>query len=528
MFAKLFKDRTLLFLLTVIFIFASPLVFIGFHQNHDSITHLARAAQYVLAIKDGQFPPRWAPTSNYGFGSPFFILYYPLSGVIMAILYLVGLNLEYSYILFSFFVFFVGPISFYYLVKTNFDKKIAFFSSIVYLFLPYRYLTLYVRGGVGEFLAFSLIPLLFLLQEKKRPVLTGIIFALIVLSHNAIALLTLPLFLAYFFLKDKTFFKPLLPLLIGLSLSAYFWIPALFENKYTQFLYYFGNMYKEHFTKIPSLLYSPWGFGTDVNKMGGLSPQIGILAFIILVSSFAYLFKKKLRQKPIIVFWILIFLTGIFLSTSVSTPFWQAFDFLKRFQFPWRFTILSSLSAVMLAPYVFKNLNEKIVITLLIVFGVFSLQFIQLPKRVHNPDSYYFSYPGSTYFHGEGTTIWTQGDPFKPAKNQIELIGGEARIYGLNKKTTRHNFIVDAKTKTSILDNTIYYPGWKVYVNGYATPIEFQDVNHKGFITFNTPAGKNDVKVVFEETKMRLISDIITLASVLLVGVYFLKKLIKR
>lgn len=525
MFTKLFKDKLLFILLLIVFIFASPLIFIGFHQNHDSITHLARAAQYVLALSDGQFPPRWAPTSNYGFGSPFFILYYPLSGIIVALLYMAGLNMEFSYILFSLFTFFLGPVSIYYLFKKTFGEKIALFASIFYLLLPYRYLTLYVRGGVGEFLAYSLIPLLFLFQQKKQTVFAGIVFALIILSHNAIALFTLPLFFVYSYLFKKNLSKSILAIFLGLGLSAFFWIPALFETKYTQFLYYFGNMYKEHFPKFLSLLYSPWGFGPDVNKPSGLSPQIGIFAFIILLSSLFLLFNKKFKQKPQIIFWVVVFISGVFLALSISLPIWQMSDFLKRFQFPWRFVFLPSLASAMLAPFVFKFLNEKITIILLFMFMLFSLQFIQLQKPIHNPNRYYFSYPGSTYFHGEGTTIWTQGDPYTYAKSQIELIGGEAKIYGLNKKTTKHEFTVDAKTPTSILDNTIYYPGWKVYINGNETPIEFQDVNHKGFITFNTPIGKNEVKVVFEETKIRLISDIISLVSVIAVGLLLLKKL---
>lgn len=517
---------------------ASPLIFVGFHQNHDSVTHLARGAQYVMAIKDGQLPPRWAPTSNFGHGSPFFIFYYPLTGYIIALLYLVGFSLENAYLFFSFVTFLIGPLAFYFWTRQLFNKQTAFFAAVVYILLPYRFLTHYVRGGIGEFFAFSLAPFLFLLLElwkkkkNSRYILTaGILFALIVLSHNAVALLVMPIILVYSLMSGKkVFLATFTSVFIGLLLSAYFWIPALVEGKYTQFSFYFGSMFKEHFSTLSNLIYSPWGFGPDINKTGGLSAQIGILAFILVFVAIFFLVKKKFgRERKYVIFWLSIFFAGIFISTQSSEPLWNAISFLKRFQFPWRFTLLPSLAAAALSPYLFVHIKNKTLISIvLFIFGIIALQFLALPNNMRFSDKYYFSYPGSTYYHGEGTTVWTAGDPFAYAKSQIELIGGNAQIRNLKKTSIAHSFTVEATSSAIILDNTIYFPGWTVYVNEKERPIQFQDPEHKGFITFTVDKGLNHVKVVFTETKIRFLSDIISLCSFIVIVVWIFFMLVKK
>jgi hypothetical protein len=80
-----------------------------------------------------------------------------------------------------------------------------------------------------------------------------------------------------------------------------------------------------------------------------------------------------------------------------------------------------------------------------------------------------------------------------------------------------------------ILDNTAYFPGWEVTVDGIKAPIQFQDMNHRGLITFNVPNGEHSVKVVFKETPIRLLSDIVSVISlVLIVGILLLRNRLKK
>ncbi len=50
------------FILSVIV--AGPLFHKGFYPSHDGELHLARVAAYSQALKNGQFPVRWAADLN--------------------------------------------------------------------------------------------------------------------------------------------------------------------------------------------------------------------------------------------------------------------------------------------------------------------------------------------------------------------------------------------------------------------------------------------------------------------------------
>ena len=521
------KNIILLVLLSLVALL--PILTGGMFLSHDTVTHAARSAMYANAISDGQFLPRWAEYANYGFGSPFFIFYYPLTGYTTALLYLAGMSIESSLLLISAICFVIGPVFFYLWIRKLFkSEEIAFFSSVFFLALPNRFLTLHVRGGIGELLGLSLLPLIFYCIEKfedKKHAQTifflSISYALLVLSHNGVSLMFTPIILLYSAFR-KGFIRTSISLALGLLLSAFFWVPAFFEAKYTAGLHYFGDMYAEHFAPIISFIYSPWGFGPDVNKTGGLSPQIGIFGFLTVGLILYLLFKKKLQnEKRVVVFWIFCFAFGLFMATSYSDILWRNLDFLKKFQFPWRFISVPSFAVAALSPYILLKIkNKKIVIGLITMLLLFSLQFVRVSKNINYPDSYYFAYEGSTYFHNEGTTIWSAGDPSERKQFQIELIGGEAEISNILKKGILHSFEINAKTPSIILDNTIYFPGWEAYIDEKKTVIEYQDPNNRGLITFTVPEGKHQVVVKFGETKLRLLADTLSVIGIVTFAVF--------
>ena len=140
-------------------------------------------------------------------------------------------------------------------------------------------------------------------------------------------------------------------------------------------------------------------------------------------------------------------------------------------------------------------------------------------------ENLYFNYYGSGAFHNEATTVWVAGDFYKFPKKRIEIIGGNGEIKNLNKKSNIHTFEANGKSSLQILDNTTYFPGWRVEVDGAKVPIQFQDPNHRGLITFDVPKGRHIVKVAFGESPIRLLSDIISLLGFfLLIAIILFKE----
>jgi len=533
------RNAFIIFLLLIGLIFSIPLFHQGFYLSHDGQAHVARFAAYIKAFSDGQFPFRFAGTLNYGYGSPVLNFYYPLPGAIAIPFHFLGISLENIFKASIIFSFILSFFSFYLWIKELLkDEGLAFLGGVLYGLTPYHFLNLYVRGGIAEQIAYAFVPFVFLFIEKaisnkniKYSIIGGIFYALVILSHNSVSLLFSPIFLFYSIIRAKDIrglALTLLILFIGLSLASFFWIPAIMEAKYTNAKLFIGDMFKYHFPSVQSLIYSKWGFGPDVNKPGGLSPQIGIINWAIILISISSIFLKNLFRKETY-FWIIVFLITVFLTLSVSTFIWYYLPLLSNLQFPWRIVGISSFAAVVLGVIAVKNFDRKIRLLLFLAVIVYSLQFLKINYTKSKPDSFYFNYPGTTYYHGEASPIWTAGDFGEFPKSTLEIISGKGSYIQNLHKSNLHVFTFNAKTNIRVVDNTVYFPGWQVLVDNKASPIQFQDPNHRGLITFDVPKGKHVAMVVIKETGLRLFSDLISIFSLLFIVILFvLRKKINK
>ena len=71
------------------------------------------------------------------------------------------------------------------------------------------------------------------------------------------------------------------------------------------------------------------------------------------------------------------------------------------------------------------------------------------------------------------------------------------------------------------MDNTVYFPGWQVEVDGNKAPIQFQDPNYRGLITFNVPKGMHNIEVIFGESPVRVVSNYLSLLGLVAVVILF-------
>ncbi len=511
-------------LLLISFLFLFPLFHLGLYESHDGSAHIARFAAYYQAFQDGQLLPRWAGNLNFGYGTPLFIFYYPLPGYLASIIHLFGINFEDTFKLLISASFLTAPVTFYLWAKTLFRKEVAFVGALLYGFAPYHFLDLYVRGDVAELVSFAFVPIVFwgiekFIHEKKLMYLSigAVAYGVLVLSHNGVSLMFSPVFAFYALLRSKdirTFFKSLVILFLGLLAAAWFWLPALYESKYTNAALFIGDMYKNHFPVWYELITSPWGFGADVRTVGGLSPQIGILPLLFVLGSIFILVKQKKKDRMILG-WLAILLAAVFITLPLSTILWEKLPLLSKFEFPWRFTGLSSFSASVLGCYFLSSLKQKkILIFVVILILAFSIPFATVKGYVTHNDAFYQEYTGTTDYHGAASTLWTAGNPSAPAKAPIEIIAGKGIITQKKRLTDVHSVIVDAKEQVTILDNTQYFPGWEAYLDGKKVPIEFQNQQHPGLITVHVPVGKHEIITKFTESPVRLFADILSVIGV--------------
>ena len=69
-------------------------------------------------------------------------------------------------------------------------------------------------------------------------------------------------------------------------------------------------------------------------------------------------------------------------------------------------------------------------------------------------------------------------------------------------------------------------------VDGKPQVIEFQDQNHRGLITFYVNKGEHSINILYEETKIRKLANIISLVSLVslltVLGLFLFKSRVKK
>jgi hypothetical protein len=320
-------------------------------------------------------------------------------------------------------------------------------------------------------------------------------------------------------------------LLAGFLLSAFFTLPAFFEGKFTLRDIVTGGEYKSRFVSLPALINGPWSYGGS----GVFSVQLGIvnlIALILLPLTFLRLKKNVLLARILFIFFIC-FVTSIFLMLPQSDFLYKIFTILQKFQFPWRFLSLSVFTlSVFGAGFIYalkSEIHRKIALTFIIILVLATTSNYWKAKGFSiKPESFYSNVYYGTTDTGESAPIWSVRFMEKEPKAHMEVFDGKAIIQEVSRSSIKHSYKVSVISDVALIkDNTVYFPSWIVFVNGKKVPIQFQNPNQRGLITFSLGKGEYMVDVVFKDTKLRIISDLISIFTFVLltvVGLIFVKK----
>ena len=148
-----------LFCLVIALLSLAPYWTHGVNLEHDTCFHLSRIEGLARSFKDGNYMPRIYPykNNNFGYASPLFYCDFFL--IIPALLYNAGLSLARSYqfllLLCSFFsAWYMGKLT----MKLSRQQPAMYLAAFLYVFSLYRFTDIYVRGALGEVLAFVFMP----------------------------------------------------------------------------------------------------------------------------------------------------------------------------------------------------------------------------------------------------------------------------------------------------------------------------------------------------------------------------------
>jgi uncharacterized membrane protein len=517
----------------------------GLPVTHDGQDHVARIANFYQNLTDGVFIPRWGGNLNWGYGHPVLMFLYPLPSYFASVFSFFSFSFVDSLKIVFALSFVASGYTMYLWIREESGKLAGIVSGLLYTIAPYRFVDLFVRGAIGEHVAFIFPPLvlyfslkLFRTDEKRYFWYAAFAFAALILSHNAISLMFIPLIMLYILYlvgqmkyKRRYLFSLLGIPLLGFGLSAFFWLPALLEGKYTLRDIVTAGDYSSRFVPWQDFFYGSWSYGgTQL-----LSKQIGIAQWFVIICGFISLFviKRQKSKKPFLGVLLAIFFFSLFIMTSSSAFVWHHVSLLAKFQFPWRFLSLSVFTAAAIGGILWAYLPLKRQIVLLgllvLVLIITTDSYWHANTYLERSQQFYSSVYNGTTDTGESSPIWSVRFMEKRPVRHMELIDGDATIIERTRTSTAHIYTITAKGRSLIKENTIYFPGWHIFVDGTEVHVEFQDQHYRGIMTFFIEQGIHTVEVRFIDTKLRTIANFISLGCLcILIGWLILKSTIWR
>jgi hypothetical protein len=388
-----------------------PILFRGPSCGHDFDFHVLSWLEASTQFAHLHYP-RWAYTPAFNAGEPRFLFYPPLSWALGAIL---GLILPWTLVppAFTFIALALSGFTAHALARRYASANAATLAAILYLLNPYLLFTAYERTAYGELLAAAWLPLLLAaaLAPRIRMLPLALPIALLwltnapaaVMSCYALAILTLlrlalpsrssnnfrhserseePLYLPSSLQPKAAETRRDLALttiaatLLGLTLSAFYLLPAAYERRYIQ-----SDMATISGMRIAdnTLFHHMLPVTDDTLAHDAVLHTASLIAILILAAiliAIATLWVPHPRgaregsdnlespgkaTTPLILLTLLL----IFLLTPISLPIWSHTPELRFLQFPWRLTAILSTILLLFAARALTRLKLSTITTAL-------------------------------------------------------------------------------------------------------------------------------------------------------------------
>jgi uncharacterized membrane protein len=498
------------FVILAVLTAVSPLFGRKYIPTHDGEYHIIRIVEFSRMLGAGYIIPRWAPDLNSGYGIPVFNFHYPLPNYIGSFVrFFTGdavtafqISMGLGYIALA--------AAAYMWLFSMFGAVPAAVGSVVAAFVPYVFVDMYVRGSIGEIWAAAFLFTCLYFLEKKKTVWFAVVYGLLILSHNIMAMLYTPFILGVALIRNK---KAVLWMLGGIGLSAFFWLPALLESKYVVGLNTVN--FREHFARVYELLVPSWGTqfsgtGSFGNK---ISFQIGIVPILAMAGA---LYSSRTK---ILIYFISFFAVCVLFMLPLSAPVWECIKPLQLMQYPWRllsFVIpVSGFSAAVWASSLKRPLWGVLLAVLAIALAAsYARPVLYAPRS----EAYYMSRTnftdGTSSMGNSFSTIWTGWKGTRPI-SPVAVTNGQITAQSQSKHLDKE-FTVFMDKDGNITVNTLYFPGWIATVDLKDVPIQYSE---DGIIRISVPRGRHAIRVRFTDTPVRRAGNIISIVSVAVLAV---------
>ena len=482
----------------------------------------------------------WFPDCCFGYGYPFLTFYAPLGFYVAAIFHFI-FALDYgpaTKLSFYTSIYLSGLLMYAFVYTVGSRERWprlawwALAAASVYALTRYHLTDVFVRDVMGESWAWATLPGVYWGMEvaRRRPwlgiLLVSSMYAGLLLSHNITALWGSLFIAIYPLLTARDLRWPSIVAgggLLGVTMSAFFWYPALKLGKLTQkagdlvamwgtphLLHENAVFWQQHFLEA-------LGYGGSIpGPNDTLGINLGFAVLVCVVLSAIALFHRGLKTGQrcrIALFLLLTFLVLFIMSPQM--PWKKMPAILLYLQFPWRlliFTAFFGASAVAMAsPVVDRWIHPAILTGLAVVFAIPTLPMILMPSVIKkmSPEQlvkWNRRYERKGLYAGsaiqEFLPKWVRGDYLNPRfleehpipPNRLTVTSGD-----LVSNTHAHLGTIYEYSYNSSVDSEagialFYWPGWELRIDGKLRP-ESVRLGSDGLISVNFPAGSHHAEL---------------------------------
>jgi len=569
-----------------------PLMQPGLPNTADGALHLYRTVEIDQCWQDGVYYPRWAPDLFLGYGYPIFNFYAPLLYYLAGILHVFGFSFQGALKVVQIGAFLLYGLGMYVFAREIVGRKPALLAAAAYVYVPYRFKEAFVQGDYPQFLALALLPLVFWAFYKmivtRKPgytIIGACLYGALILSHNITAMLTSPFLGLYivwmtFSLTSrnqvswKNLVSGVLPALaalaMALGLTAFFWLPALYEKRYVQLDLLTRGFFdfRHYFLSLEELLSPSLALDTAASNphmpfnLGTAQVFLSLVAVLALLPRFGL----RREEKSHLLFSFTCLILCIFMMLPASTLVWEHVPFLAFTEFPWRLVGLAGLFTALPAGMSLRLLTGWLCSRRIwnpppgaryFAFIALALGLVLIPATVFvylYPRQPFIEYPDPSpadivefeiETHAWGTTsgseyltIWLtekpEDSPLVPlyrAGQPINKLDSQHLPEGVQAEMLGHSVISDSYHFTGLQAftarfNTFYFPGWRAYLDGEERDIQISQPH--ALIEAAIPPGEHTLLLRFEDTPVRLVANGLSLAALLVTLILLITLYVSR
>lgn len=547
----------------------------GYFASHDGLHHLYRLYDLDWTIHGGSLYPRWLPNLGFGYGYPVLNYYAPLTYYVAEVFHLLGAGYIASIELTFALGFLLSGMAMYLYAKEFLGRWPAVVAAVAYIYLPYHLADGFVRGALAEFFAFIFPPLvlwafyrLVITGERHYIPLAAASYAGLILTHNLTALIFTPLLLSYlgFLWLQRRGFKPgaypILAMILGWGLAAFYWLPGFVEASWVRLgqVVPVATDYRQQLVPL-SEFFSPFLIYRYFPNQGvRLEHPLSCIQLGLAALSLVALFRVRDLARSHLLFFQATTLVSLFMMLSHSSLLWEALPLLPYLQFPWRFLVLVSVGTSTLIGslvLIFSSVGKKegggpwsyaIGLGILGILLTSSLPHLPVeplflpdhPLPLGEEEVTLATMAEYDYLNGLCIRLWggTCGFEYlprwvaeareefflplaKPSLPEPTLSPSDIPIVVLDEQRPLSRLLrVRSDKGVKLSFHTFYFPSWRIYIDG--EPKDAYPSGRLGLVTADIPAGDHQIFLCFEDTLAGRIGFIITFLSLLTLLVIFL------